>query len=68
MLIYEYDYVGFICDVDVFIVIVERLRGSKWVFVVKINWFILNIRFFFLVNNRYKYLNVLVKINEFILI
>lgn len=67
LLIHEHDHAGLTCDADAFTAIVERLRGSKWASVVKINWFILNIRSSFSVNNRYKYLNVSAKTNESIL-
>lgn len=54
-------------EADSLTVTVDRLRGSKWASVVKINWFMLNTRSSFSVNSRYKYLNVSASTNESIL-
>ena len=66
-LIYKHDHAGLTCDADALTAIVDRLRGSRWASVVKINWFILNITSSFSVNNRYRYLNVSANTNESIL-
>ena len=45
----------------------DKLSGRRCASVVKTNWFKLNIKSCFSVNNRYRYLNVSARTNESIL-
>lgn len=58
-------YSFFILVFKVEALIRDRVRGRRWVSVVKMYLLIGIIKFFFFENNRYRYLKVFVSINEF---